>query len=101
MKYEPNGLQGIINKLNGLSKVIQNDSIAQSYGVEPEELTLEAIRQYIAIKITDANDVYVRCEDALNRMSHLDFSRPIETDDSETAGNYIANSLNILMEELS
>jgi hypothetical protein len=31
MREEPNGIQGIINKLNGLSKVLKDKSIAETY----------------------------------------------------------------------
>lgn len=101
MKKDPLGINGIINQINGTIKVVENDDLADSLGVDPVDLRMDTINELMTLKLSNLKGVYARCEEALNRIGSLDFSTPIETDDSQHVGNYIAHSLNMLMEELS
>jgi PAS domain S-box-containing protein len=100
MKNDPLGIRGIINKMEGMAKVFKDRSLADEQGIDPTDLTLDAINEYISLKLTDKKDVYLKCEEALNRIGSLDFSTQIEVDESDTVGNYVAHSINMLMSEL-
>ena len=101
MEKDSLGISSIIDQLEGASKVMQNDEIAVSKGMCPVDLRMAAMNEIVALKLTYVRDVFVNCEKAINRIGSLDFSIPIETDETNHVGNYLAHSLNILMEELS
>jgi len=101
MKKDPSGINTIINQMDGIKKAMENDHLANTHGLDPSEFQLQSINELIALKLTGVRDVYIRVEEAISRIASLDFSMQIEVDDQKHAGNYIAHSLNMLMEELS
>jgi PAS domain S-box-containing protein len=98
--YDPNGLQGLRDKLKGMADMLKDPAIAKSFGVDYNDLAIETLQQLANLHLTNVRDVAVKCEEALNRIGSLDFTIPIEVDDSAHVGNYFAHSLNVLMEEL-
>jgi PAS domain S-box-containing protein len=98
--YDPKGLQGLKDKLKGMADMLKDPAIAKSFGADYNDLALETLQQLANLHLTNVRDVVVRCEEALNRIGSLDFTIPVEVDDSAHVGNYFAHSLNVLMEEL-
>src|SRR4051812_26446546 len=98
--FDPKGIQGLRQKLEAMNKVLKDPSIADSFGMDQKDLIYETVQQLTSLQLTKIKDVVVRYEEALIRMGSLDFTIPVEVDDSAHMGNYFANSLNMLMEEL-